>query len=247
MNKLRKSIERILLSVTQYLDKVALQYKYDLYDSTKDEILLGLFSRLTRLFIVFISEPSFWAKDISGIFLRCLVDTLITFGYLTLKGDNKDFENFIKYSEGKEKLLMLQLQDNHNNSISIDGESAHDISNNLGGGINPELIDIDFRGWTNKIVLTLAKESGLDDYYKLIYDPASSDLHGSWISIKKTNLTYCKMSLHRYHKMPSYVEPPLFINYPIIAKKIYEKSVEIAINHLKFPKIDNSFEDLNFF
>lgn len=244
MSTISNAINENCTTVIKYLDKIAIQFKYDLYEPLKDEILLGLFSRLTRLYVLYSSGPNLWARDLSGILHRCVVDTAITFAYLTQNGTQKDFQNFKEYGEGKEKLLMLHLQDTYKDKKTLENEDVKDIAKSIGGGINPELIEIELKGWTKRTSRKLAIDAGFEDYYKLVYDPASSDVHGSWTSLKKTNLVYCEQALHRYHKMPSFVEPPLFLNQVNFVQEIYLRCLDIGQKHLSFPKLDQPLTEI---
>lgn len=66
----------------EYLQLLGRQVRLDLYDPRRDEILFGLFARLTRFLILLFDQPSLWARDVGSIILRCLADTAITFAYL---------------------------------------------------------------------------------------------------------------------------------------------------------------------
>ena len=243
-NGLNEIIKYNIEAVINYLNKLGMQYRYDLYDPQKDEILLGLFSRITRLYIIFISDLYLWSRDLSGIFLRCIVDTLITFAFLIRKGTEQDFKRFVEYSDGKEKLLLLHLQDSFKNDKSIHSETYEQISDKLGGGMITELIDIDLSSWSKKKSRNLAKLAGLERYYKLVYDPASADIHGTWQSLKNTNLTYCQISLHRYHRLPSYIESPLVLYSANLAQELYEVTLQIGNKEKGFPVIDNNLKNV---
>lgn len=242
--QIQKIIENNCDLIISYLDKVSIQYKYDLYETLKDEILLGLFSRIVRLFVSYVNDPNLWARDLSGIMLRCIVDTAITFAYLVEKGSLDDFMNFKKYGEGKEKLLMLHLQDSYTDKKAVNNKGVDELEIDLGGGFNPELIEIELAGWTKKSSRDFAKLCGFEDLYKLVYDPASSDIHGTWTSLKSSNLVYCTMSLHRYHKMPSFIVPPLFIQNIKIVHELYERCYNLGVQKLDFPKMDDSIKDI---
>lgn len=239
MEVLYKNIEINCSSIINYLDRLGMQYRYDFYDTTKDEILLGLFSRIARLYLLFVSNPRLWSRDISGIFLRCIAESAIIFSYLVKKGTIEEFQSFKKYGEGKEKLLMLHLEDTYQGQKSYEGDTPDEIAEELGGGMNPELIDIDLSDWTKKSTREMAIEAGLKDIYSLVFDPASTDIHGTWTSIRKSNLVYCEVALHGMHKMPGFVEPPLLVDAARVAHTIFVRSLEIGINVLSFPRIDN--------
>jgi len=242
---LYKRLEKNSSKAIDYLRNVSNKHRYDLYNTERDEILLGLFSRLTRLYVLISLSPNLWARDIAGIILRCLTDTAITFAYLTKHGTEKEFKDFKSYGEGKEKLLMLHLQDTYPEEKSFEGKSYEDIAQEMGWGFTPELIEIELGNWTKKTTRELAKASGLEEFYRLVYDPTSSDVHGTWISIEKSNLVRCIQPLHRFHRMPQYYEPPLFVYTIDAVQHIYLKCVEIGMQRLKFPDIKDSLEEVS--
>ena len=229
--------------VRNYITTLINRLRVDLYDPTRDEVLFGLFSRVTRLCELMTSEPSLWARDLAGIVLRCLADTGITFCYLASKGTKEDFERFIKYGEGQAKLLMLHLQDNYPEQSSLEGMSVEDLSDEL-GTFALELLDIDLGHWNKKDARKLAQEVGLERVYRLVFSPTSADIHGTWMSLKNSNLTHCVEPLHRFHRLPSLAEPPLFVGTVEAARELYERCVKIGVDSLGYPKPDEDLEPI---
>lgn len=234
----REAIARRLVenaaSAREYLDLAARTVKPDLYDPTRDEVLFGLFSRLTRLYALMCEEPPLWARDVAGIILRCLADTAIVFGYLIGRASEAEFRSFVEYGEGQEKLVMLHLQDNYPKEKSLEGQTADQLSEQL-GRFPPELLDIELGHWTKKDQRGLARDAGLERCYRIVFAPTSSDVHGSWMSLKRTNLIHCGELLHRYHRFPSYVEPPFFVNVVDLATELYLECVQLAEREIRFP------------
>jgi hypothetical protein len=226
-----------------YLAKLTSGTYIDLYSPEKYEILLGLFSRCARLFILMSEDVNLWARDTGGIFLRCLADSSITFCYLAKAGSAEDFECFKSYGEGQEKLLMLHLQDNYPNEVSLEGRSAPVISDEL-GSFNAELIHIELGSWSKQDTRKLAHKAGLEHLYRLIYAPASSDLHGTWMSLKHSSLTYCAEPLHRFHRLPAFAEPPVYVNAMLAAQSLFETCVSAGIEHLGFPPFQPKLSDV---
>ncbi len=146
----------------------------DLYDPTRDEILFGLFSRLVRLYCLIIDNPQLWSRDTGGIMLRCLTECAITFTYLVTRGDKDDFQKFKEYGEGQEKLLMLHLQDNYKGETTLEGRDAATISDEL-GGFSVEMTNIELGHWTKKDARKLAEDAGMEQFYRLVFSPTSSD------------------------------------------------------------------------
>jgi len=230
--------------IMKYLDKIATQYKYDLYNPSIDEIKLGLFSRIIRLYISFASNPFFWNRDLSGILLRCLGETTIVFFYLVSKGTQEEFIQFKNYAQGKEKLLMLHLQDNLDSPITIEGKTIDDIAKSIGGGFTAEIMDIDLKGWTKKNILEMAREVKLENIHRWVIDPSSAELHGSWTSIRKSNLVVCSQILHRFHMVPKFYEPPIYLLSLFVAENIYMRCQKFGIEQLGFPEPDEQLKEI---
>jgi hypothetical protein len=187
-------------------------------------------------------DPFLWARDTSGIMLRPLAETAITFGYLAKVGTENDFTRFIEYGEGQQKLLMVQLQDNYPAEKSLEGQSAEEMADEF--EIWPEVLEIELGNWSKKDARRLAAEAGLEDLYRLVFSPASGDLHGSWLSLKSSNLVRCAEPLHRWHRLPTFTEPPFFVNTAVAAQKLYERCYGLAVETLKYPESAVKLEPL---
>lgn len=229
----------------KYLDKAALQYKYDLYNPMVDEIKLGLFSRIIRMYISFVSNPFLWTRDLSGIMLRCIGETAIVFFYLVKKGTKEDFQRFHDYALGKEKLLMLHIQDTFPDFVPLDGKTTDEMAKDIGGGFKAEITDIDLKGWIKKDIREMAYDVELEDIYKLIVDPSNSEIHGSWSSIRKSNLVICRQILHRFHKVPKFYEPPVYLASLFVAETIYLRAQKLAIDELGTPQPDEVLAEIS--
>ncbi|MDR4503719.1 MAG: DUF5677 domain-containing protein [Candidatus Scalindua sp.] len=217
----------------KYVDKIGMQYRYDLYNPIPNEIKLGLFSRIVRLYISFISNPFLWTRDLAGIMLRCIGETTIIFFYLVNKGSEEEIKAFENYSLGKEKILMLHMQDTLQEKRTLEGESIEDISNELGGDFVAEMQKIDLKGWTKKNIRDLSLEVGLENIYRWVVDPTSAEIHGSWSSIKKSNLVLCAQILHRFHRVPKFYEPPIFLVPIYVATRIYWEHSRFFVKYNK--------------
>lgn len=179
-------------------------------------------------------DPNLWARDTAGIMLRCLADTAITFGYLATRGTHDDFERFREYGEGQEKLLMLHLEESHPGEKTIEGRPASAIRHDL-GVMAPALLQIELGNWSGKDTRTLAKEAGMERLYRLIFSPGSGDVHGTWTSLARSNLAYCAQALHRFHRIPSFSEPPFFLEVMIAAQDLLQKCIDIGVEKQQFP------------
>jgi hypothetical protein len=169
------------------------------------------------------------------------VDTGITFAFLAAHGTEQNFKDFKTYGEGKQKLLMLHLQDTYPNVGSLEGKTAAEIAQSLGGGLTTEVLNIELDNWTKKSARDLAIAAGLEKYYRLAYDPSSADVHGTWMSLDNSNLTRCVQPLHRFHRLPGYFEPPAYLNILQSLQEFYEKCRDIGVASLGFQKPSKPF------
>ena len=232
--ELQQAVTTNAKAAREYLSHVALRLHYDLYEPERGEILHGLFARCVRLYLLVCENPALWARDIAGILLRCLVETAITFCYLAEKGTPDDFQRFREYGEGQKKLLMLHLQDAHSDSTSLEGRGAYDISEEI-GGFSAELLQIELGHWAKQDARRLAQAVGLEKYYRLVFSPTSADVHGTWASLKDSNLCVCSEPLHRFHRLPTYVEPPLYVATLEAAQSLLRHVHARAVSALEYP------------
>jgi hypothetical protein len=231
---LTERLAKNAIAARDYLDSLAQRLKYDLYEPERGEILHGLFARCVRLYLLVLENPPLWARDTTGIFLRCLVDSAITFCFLATKGSEEDFCKFRQYGEAQKKLLMLHLQDSTIGDTSIEGRAASDISEEL-GGFAAEMIQIDLGHWSKQDARKLAQAAGLEDYYRLVFSPTSADVHGTWASLKDSNLAICIEPLHRFHRLPTYAEPPLYLDAMQAVQSLLLRAYDTAVSALNYP------------
>lgn len=227
-----------------YLNRFSSEYSCDLYAPEREEILLGLFSRLTRLYFRLCTDSSLWVQDMAGIVLRCLADTAIVFGYLARKGKPEEFTAFRSYGQGKEKLLMLHLQDTYSGARSMQGKSATEMAGSVSEGGSPEFVNIELDNWTKKSARDLAIQAGFEKYYRIVYDPSSADLHGTWMSLRESNLMLCGQPLHRFHRLPGTYEPPAYAGFVRVAQDVYKECLAIGIECLSYPEFGDNLDEL---
>lgn len=232
--------------IIEYFEFLKDSYHYGIYDSSKDDVILGLFSRITRLIILLLTNHAIWSGDISRIFLRCLVDSSILLTYLITTNDDKLFDKFIRQGLGKQKLLFLKLQDTYYNLYGPSGEDLSMLENEL-GGFQIESIDIELGSFLEKDTRRIAKDIGWEDLYSLVFDPASSDIHGNWTSIRKNNLEFCGNPLHKLHMLPSYKEPAFYVETLLYGIEIYKRVQNACQQKSNFPILDSDLNELRTF
>ncbi len=250
----KKKIDQLLIAceknvkiLEKYLFIDLIKMKKNLYDPSKDEVIIGLFSRAIRIYTVLLNNPQLWAIDMSNILLRCLTDTIFILCYLLKQNDDKLFQKFIDYGRGKEKLLLLHLQDNYHSEITTGVEDIEKLEIELGGPFFVEFLNVNFGNWIDKSARDMAFDCGFEMEYRLIYNPTSEDVHGSWFSIRKANLIRCINPLHRFHRLPQKSPPPIFLNPLFLANELVEKMIQYCIKYYNFPDFKETLSDFREF
>lgn len=245
LEKFKQIIKSNLDKLQKYLYKDLLKMEKNLYDPRKDDVVIGLFTRVKRLYEFIILNDKVWNLDTSNIILRCLTDTVFNLCYLVKQNDINLYQDFISYGEGKEKLLMLQLQDNYPDLISTGTENISKLESEIGESFFIEIMEMNFGNWTQKSIRDMALECGFKMEYSLIYNPASEDVHGSWYSVRKMNLFPCANILHGFHRLPQYRDPIQIINPHILSTRLMKKLINFCIDNYNFPKMKEELDDFS--
>ena len=140
---------------------------------------------------------------------------------------------------------MLHMQDTLQEKRTLEGESIENISSEIGGEFVAETRKIDLTGWTKKNIRQISLEVGLENIYRWVIDPSSAEIHGSWSSIKKSNLVLCSQILHRFHRVPKFYEPPIYLIPIYVATQIYSMSQKLAVEKLGCPAPDESLKEVS--
>ena len=171
------------------------------------------------------------------------LDSTITLKYLLKHNNNELYQKFIEYGQGKEKLQILHSQDTYPDEKSAGSKDSHGLASELGSEFFIESLNINLGNWIDKNVRDMAIECNMHKEYALFYNPTSEDVHGSWISIKKSSLMNCMNPLHRLHRIPrryNPLDPDLF---DIIAD-IVEDVIKTCENQYKFPKFNGKLKKI---
>jgi len=237
IEELNKYMDDNIKSLKNYLFEDLRNFEYDLYDTIKDEVVIGIFSRIVRLYITFLKAPELWTRDISNIFIRCILDSSIVLKYLLKQNDINLFQKFIDYGRGKEKLQILHSQDTYPNENTAGSENSKELATELGSDFFIESLEINLGNWIDKSARDMAIELNMQKEYALIYNPTSEDIHGSWLSIKKSSLMNCMNPLHRFHRIPRIYEP-LDHNLFDIMTNIVQDIIKICEKQYNFPRFN---------
>lgn len=202
----------------------------DLSNPLKDEILGGLIARQARLATALVANPTLWSVDMARILLRCMVDTHITLAWLATRGAEKDFEQFVEYGLGQEKLLLEHLNsrlDDLDPKSKILREEIEEMRSWINSQLITDFLPVNVGSWTKKSVREMADETGSLAIYNLSYTPFSAVVHGMWNAIAKMNLKFCINPLHRLHRVPSLEDPPIYLGAVDQAAEVMDESFRV--------------------
>lgn len=215
--------------------------KIDLSQPNKSEILGGLIARQGRLTSSIATDYNLWSMDLGRIVLRCMVDTHITLAWLTKNGGEREYKQFVTYGLGQEKLFIEHLSSYMDESNEIMGYTRDHVEyyrDWVNSQIMTDVLPVNVGSWIKKTTREMAQESDCMQIYNLSYTPMSSVIHGMWNTIAKVNLNFCINPLHRFHRLPSLEEPPIYFNLIQHAAEVMDKSFKIweeamGIDHLE--------------
>lgn len=216
----KESIEKIYKVVKGYkkelykeIEDLWTTVNINISNPIKDEVLGGLIARQARLATVIISDDNLWTADLGRIIQRCMVDTHITLAWLIKEGKQKDYEKFIEYGLGQEKLFLEHQKirlDESDPEFKEKNEEIEFRKSWIDGQILTSLLPVNVGNWIQKNARIMAEEANCMDIYNLAYTPFSNTVHGMWNTLARINLKYCINPLHKLHRVPSLEEPSIY-------------------------------------
>jgi hypothetical protein len=64
------------------------------------------------------------------------------------------------------------------------------------------------------------------------------------MSLKHSNLCRCAEPLHRFHRLPAFTEPPVFLNSIQYAQELYVACITAGVEKLRYPSLPVPLADL---
>jgi hypothetical protein len=197
-------------------------------DTVRRDVIAGLLGRQLRYLLISLASPATWTHDVGKLVLRAVVDTYITASWLTNHGTSDDFEKFVEYGLGQEKLLMEHLraryEQNPEQWPELEG-AAEELQRWIEDERRLDFLPVDIGGWTKKSTYDMAVEADCKDLYNLAYTPDSAFVHGSWNALARSNTTICGNPLHGYHRLPDVRMPFLDPNILLYVGQICQESI----------------------
>jgi hypothetical protein len=202
----------------------------DLAKPMKDEVLGGLIARQARLTTAIARDPYLWSVDTGRILLRCMVDAHITLAWLVRKATEDDFQSFVQYGLGQDKLLVEHLEaqvDSEDAAAEVTRKTIEGMRTWIDSQLFTYLLPVNVGSWAKKSPRAMAEEADCVDVYNFSYSPFSSAVHGTWNVIARINLRFCANPLHRFHRVPSLMDPPAHLDTVRHAAQIMDQSFRV--------------------
>lgn len=199
----------------------------DLYIPDRHEVLTGLVYRQLRALSIMVQFPGLWTMEHGSSTIRGILESRIVVKWLLSKDDAELFGRFKDYGRGRLKLLKLHLEE-YRDGLEDAPQELDDQIEYMDALVNNDLWeefqDISVEGnFAGVDTRRMADQVGLLTEYRLVFAPASANVHGEWTAIDQYVLSQCRNPLHRWHRIP--IEDPTLRLGPDV--------VEMALNMLE--------------
>lgn len=179
----------------------------DLYAPDRHEVLTGITYRQVRAVDAMTHYPAFWTTEHGSPILRSLVEARIVQKWLIQQDNPNLYTRFKDYGRGHLKLQLLHLREYRETLEEERQGDLDDVITNLDALVNQdrweEFQDISIEGnFAGTDVRRMADATGMISQYRLLFAPASSNVHGEWGAIDQYVLAPCGNPLHRRHRIP---------------------------------------------
>lgn len=187
-------------------DQTAQHVDPDLYNPDRYEVLTGITLRMLRALSVLIGYPALWTMEHGSSITRALFEARIILKWLIQQDDPELFSRFKDYGRGRIKLLKLHLEEYRDGLTDPSPELDRHIdylSALVNQDIWEEFQDISIEGnFAGIDTRKMAEQTGMLSEYRLLFAPASANVHGEWGALDQYVLMVCENPLHRHHRIP---------------------------------------------
>lgn len=185
--------------------RVAQRVDPDLYEPHRYEVLTGMVGRCLRLLRTVTGYPLMWTMEYGAPVLRAVVEARISLAYLENSGSVDGYRSFKDYGIGRLKLYKLHLEEVLDEADEPPS-GLEDYVEVLSAFVNrdsfEEFREVDLGGNAFGIDMRrMAEKTGFARDYRLLFAPASSNVHGEWGAIEMNVMTICGNPLHGNHRI----------------------------------------------
>ena len=176
-----------------------------LYSPDQHEVLSGLAARACRIASAVAGSPVMWSGEHVASPARTLLESHIMMKWLVQHSDPAIFVKFKEYGRGKLKLTKLHYEE-HLDSMDDPPKGlakfVEALEQRVNEDVGEEFQTINVGKAFGKDLRRMAQEVGMEQQYRLLYQPHSDISHGEWTSLDAYALTRCANPVHRWHRLP---------------------------------------------
>ena len=227
--KLTSLFEGLSSALEEELAAAWNQVPVDLAAPQQSEVVGGLLTRQVRYVRHLLAHHALLLDELGYLVLRSMVESAITLAWLIRKGQPADYDRFVQYGLGQEKLALDHLGATHETSAFLERRRQQDLAIRqdwLQSQKHLQLlpVDVSIHWAAPKKIRDLAEEADLMDLYTTVYGPTSAYVHGSWNTVGRTALRYCVHPQHRLHMIPDVATTRLDLTTVITAIRVLHRS-----------------------
>lgn len=207
LQQARKSFIATAAELNDRFQKIASKADPDLYDPDRYEVLTGIAARAIQIALAASATPAMWSSVLGSPALRAIAEALIVVRWLiyTEASDPLIYRQFKEYGRGRLKLFKLHLEE-YIDTLKEVPDTLNDLHESVTAEANEDLLewfqDVQLSGnFSKQDLRTMATAVGMQSTYRLVFRPASSEVHGEWPVIDRSVLERCGNPLHGGHRV----------------------------------------------
>lgn len=197
-------------------------------------VLFGMASRMYRLLLDLLDQPSSWAPATASFHIRPLVETRIVSAWLSKTNDPRLIDAYREHGLGNLKLLRDHITADFGDDRDDDtGEFLEYLDRRVNLELDEWAQPVNVGAFTETTIRKMAIECNLKRIYDLSFAPMSSENHGEWPSVRDNDMTVCTEQLHGGHRIGAFVGSSRTIGPQAIASalQIAEDGIVAIFSH----------------
>lgn len=228
--------------IFRFAEKLIQSYLENLYARTREarvgsgfetevnSVFSTLVARQASLAIGLTESPQSWNPHIAPLFLRSMIECLITLRWIRLDPITRSKE-YINFGLGAEKLQAHHYQ---KAMESEDDPSLRERIERIGelsvawvdSQQFQQFVEVNLGSWTGQSIRKIAQASKSEDLYNFAYTPFSAVVHNQWNHVGKFNAIQCKNPMHKQHYVGCIIETDFVTDFVYRAMKYFQLTLD---------------------
>jgi hypothetical protein len=228
--------------IFRFAEKLIQSYLENLYARTRgaqvgsgfetevNSVFSTLVARQATLAIGLTESPQSWNPHIAPLFLRSMIECLITLRWIRLDPITRSKE-YINFGLGAEKLQA------HHYQKAMESEDDPGLRERIEkiGELSvawvdsqqfQQFVEVNLGSWTGQSIRKIAQASNSEDLYNFAYTPFSAVVHNQWNHVGKFNAVQCKNPMHKQHYVGCIIETDFITDFVYRAMKYFQLTLD---------------------